>query len=255
MANCPNCQHDINLHNTLGYCSTAFCKCRSTNSLKAAISGEVLCDGCYHPVKDHTINGCAYCNCMKYSPPQVSEIKEEKVSIQKSNEVTHQDMEPNSVKIYTKDDQVNFSIQCKHFDLDMCIEQTVEGYNKLAKALGKKVIHLNQIIGAKVEEEHMSFKEKFKIDDDFEEKIMGIRIKDKNPKAFHSRLRKYRLEKSIKMVELCEKLNFDPNQYAEIERGSLSCMLISEDQLLEISSILNLDDSRYNKLKSAHSAS
>lgn len=266
---CTKCFHPVLDHNTLGVCQTVFCKCHNEKikdtENRVNIQSDFLCVRCRHPKEQHSKGfqcGAFACICDKYTnnhlPDEPADIKfstkveDSRVSIQKGNEVTHQDLEPNVVRIFTKGDQIEFSVQCKRFDMEMCIEETVEAYNKLAKALGKKEVHLNQIIGAPIVEEHQSFKEKYKVDDDFEQRHAGVKIRDKNPKAFHNRLRKYRLEKGVTLISLCEKLNFDPRNYAEIEKGLLNSSNISEDQLLEISSILNLDDSRYNKLAASH---
>lgn len=259
---CEKCFHAVTDHNTLGVCQKSFCRCTTHKLAEIQIEKETnyLCLNCNHPKSNHRYTfdhqeaaACAQCSCVAFVQPRfTSSIEDSKVSIQKGNEVTHQDLEPNAVRIFTKGDQIEFSVQCKRFDMEMCIEETVEAYNKLAKALGKKEVHLNQIIGAPIVEEHQSFKEKYKVNDDFEEKHAVVKIKDKNPKAFHNRLRKYRIESGIQLIAVCEKLNYDPYHYAEIEKGLLNPSNITEDQLLEISNILNLEDSKFKRLVASH---
>jgi hypothetical protein len=167
------------------------------------------------------------------------------------NHTTHQDLEPNIVKIFTKGDLVEFSVECKRFDLQQCIEESVEGYNKLAKALGKKIIHLNQVIGAPVVEEHTDFRKKYNIDDKFEERYNLLKPKAAGPKLFHNRLRLYRSEKGIGLLEFCEKLNINPNDYVKEELGSSEKTMMTDELLLEISNILHLSDTQYQRLVSS----
>lgn len=259
--NCSNCFHDIGLHTNDHGCVFPSCECFKEFQVKKPTERKLaspgLCEQCFHMCNEHAVTGCTFksfegltCTCKKIFSVNSDKVvlNQNSISLQKNNEVTHQNLEPNTVKIFTKGDVIDFSIQRSHFDLDTCIDEVVEGYNKLAKALGKKIIGLNQIIGAPVEEEFKSFEDKYNINkEEFEIKCLKTKTKDRNLKTFHNRLRMYREKKDISIIAFCEKLDFDPNIYLQIERGIIKPSF-NEDQLLIISDILHLDDTRYKRL-------
>jgi hypothetical protein len=203
--------------------------------------------------KDHVT--CAACRMTLGLPinPTVTPLKSFTTEITKTGEenkveqkITEfkQDLTPHIVEMWTGyKGRPCFSIKVSSSEPSMATELAVEQYNRLAKATDPKFkeILLDQIIPLTVPEIKPIKNEKSH--QDLIDKYAHLHPR-KNSFGFF--LRKYRNEHSVKIITVSEAMN---EEVEDIYMFECNMAWPTNEQLLLLSEILNLNDKQYSKLK------
>lgn len=175
-----------------------------------------------------------------------TEIKKtgEEITVNQKISEFKQDLTPHVVEMWTgPKGRPCFKIKVSSSEPAVATELAVEQYNRLAKATDPKFkeIFLDQIVPIVIPEP-VSIKNEKTVQD----RIDKYAHLHPNKNSFGYFLRKYRNEKTIKMITVSENMNED---IEDIYMFECNMSWPTQEQLLLLSEILNLNDKQYSKLK------